>query len=78
MSVIVTVGIDLALESQSAKMRKFHKKRVDFYLNGAPSIVVEGMPAQGMKNHRNTQKINLGSGAGGANINLTTATPAES
>lgn len=71
-----TVGIDLALESQSAKMRKFHKKRVNFYLNGDSSIVVDGLPAQGMKNHRNTQKINLGSGAGGANINLTTATPA--
>lgn len=44
-----TVGIDLALESQSAKMRKFHKKRVDFYLNGDASIVVDGLPAQGMK-----------------------------
>lgn len=72
-----TVGIDLALESQSAKMRKFHKKRVNFYLNGDSSIVVDGLPAQGMKNHRNTQKINLGSGAGGANIDLTTATPAQ-
>ncbi|MCW5013588.1 DUF6260 family protein, partial [Enterobacter hormaechei subsp. xiangfangensis] len=72
-----TVGIDLVLESQSAKMRKFHKKRVNFYLNGDSSIVVDGLPAQGMKNHRNTQKINLGSGAGGANIDLTTATPAQ-
>ena len=72
-----TVGIDLVLESQSAKLRKFHKKRVNFYLNGDSSIVVDGLPAQGMKNHRNTQKINLGSGAGGANIDLTTATPAQ-
>lgn len=70
-----TVGIDLVLDSQAAKMRKFHKRRVAFYLNGDNTIQVQNYPAQGLKNHRNTAKINLGSGAGGANINLTTATP---
>ncbi|HCQ8452133.1 TPA: hypothetical protein OME04_001430, partial [Klebsiella oxytoca] len=37
----------------------------------------QNYPAQGLRNHRNTAKINLGSGAGGANIDLTTATPAQ-
>lgn len=41
------------------------------------AISVQGYKAQGLKNHRNTTKINLGSGAGGANIDLTTATPAQ-
>lgn len=72
-----TVGIDLMLDSQAAKLRKFHKRRVNFYLNGDPSISVDGYKAQGIKNHRNTTKINLGAGAGGANIDLTKATPAE-
>lgn len=72
-----TVGIDLMLDSQASKMRKFHKKRVAYYLNGNSAISVQGYKAQGLKNHRNTTKINLGSGAGGANIDLTTATPAQ-
>lgn len=72
-----TVGIDLVLDSQTAKTRKFHKRRVTGYLDGNPTIQVQNYPAQGMRNHRNTAKINLGSGAGGANINLTTATPAQ-
>lgn len=72
-----SVGIDLALDSQAAKMRKFHKKRVNYYLNGSDSISVNGYKGQGIRNHRNTAKINLGSGAGGASIDLTTATPAQ-
>lgn len=68
-----TVGIDLALDSQMAKMRKFNQKRVNYYLNGDSKIQVQSYPAQGIKNHRNTKKINLGSGAGGENIDLTTA-----
>lgn len=72
-----TVGIDLVLDSQMAKMRKFHKRRVNYYLNGDASIQVQNYPAQGIKNHRNTVKVNLGTGPGGANIDLTTATQEE-
>ncbi|GKX40433.1 hypothetical protein SOASR014_41720 [Pectobacterium carotovorum subsp. carotovorum] len=68
-----TVGIDLVLDSQMSKMRKFHKKRVNYYMNGNASIQVQNYQAQGLKNHRNTVKINLGAGAGGANIDLTSA-----
>lgn len=69
-----TVGIDLVLDSQAAKLRKFNKQIVSYVLNGAENIQVENYPAQGLKNHRNTIKLNLGAGAGGANINLATAT----
>lgn len=69
-----TVGIDLVLDSQAAKMRKFHKNLVSYVLDGDSAIQVQGYPAQGLRNHRNTIKINLGSGSGGANIDLTTAT----
>lgn len=69
-----TVGIDLVLDSQAAKLRKYHKKLVSYTLGGDAKIKVDGKEGQGIKNHRNTIKLNLGSGAGGANINLTTAT----
>lgn len=70
-----TVGIDLVLDSQAAKLRVFNSTIVDYILNGSDKIRVDGKPGQGLKNHRNTVKLNLGSGAGGANIDLTTATP---
>lgn len=69
-----TVGIDLVLDSQAAKLRKFNKALVSYVLDGDSKIQVESYPAQGLRNHRNTQKLNLGSGSGGANIDLTTAT----
>lgn len=67
-----TVGIDLVLDSQQAKMRKYHKKIVSYALDGDAKISVKGYKAQGLRNHRNTAKIDLG--AGGASIDLTTAT----
>ena len=70
-----TVGIDLVLDSQAAKLRKFNKRIVDYVLNGDSSIKVENYPAQGLKNHRNTIKVELG--ATGANIDLTSASQAD-
>lgn len=70
-----SVGIDLVLDSQSAKLRQYNRQLVDFVLNGNANIKVESYPAQGLRNHRNVVKLNLGSGAGGANIDLTTAAP---
>ena len=35
-----SVGIDLVLDSQMAKMRKFNQKRVNYYLNGDSKIQV--------------------------------------
>lgn len=72
-----TVGIDLVLDSQAAKLRKFNKQIVSYMLDGSSRIQVDAYPAQGLRNHRNTRKINLGAGAGGADIDLTTATAEE-
>lgn len=70
-----TVGIDLALDSQAAKARKFNKRIVNYILNGDASIQVQNYPAQGLKNHRNTIKIDLTTaGTSGAAIDLTSAT----
>ncbi|WP_322997948.1 major capsid protein [Castellaniella sp.] len=70
-----TVGIDLVLDSQAAKLRKFNKKLVSYILDGDSKIKVESYQAQGLRTHRNTYKVNLG--AGGVNIDLTTATQEE-
>ncbi|WP_432780760.1 major capsid protein [Escherichia coli] len=63
-----TVGVDLALDSQRLKLKKFNKERVRFYLEGSDRIVVEGKKAQGIKNHRNTQQLKM------TNEDLTTMT----
>lgn len=70
-----TVGIDLVLDSQEAKLRKFNKEIVSYTLDGKSNIQVQNYPGQGLRNHRNTIKINLG--AGGANLDLTAATPVQ-
>lgn len=70
-----TVGIDLVLDSQAAKLRKFNKRLVSYILDGDAKIKVENYPAQGLRTHRNTYKVNLG--AGGVNINLTTASQSD-
>lgn len=54
-----TVGIDLALDSQRLKLKKFNKARVQFYLNGNENMVVDGHKAMGIKNHKNTQQLTL-------------------
>ncbi len=70
-----TVGIDLVLDSQRAKERKFYKALVNYMLDGSNRINVGGYNGQGLRNHRNTVRIDLG--AGGANIDLTTASQVE-
>lgn len=67
-----TENIDLMLQSQRAKLVKFYEAMADYALNGNTRIQEANYPGQGIKNHRNTVKIDLTV----ANINLTTATPA--
>ncbi|HCS7251136.1 major capsid protein [Escherichia coli] len=54
-----TVGVDLALDSQRLKLKKFNKRRVKFYLEGNENMVVDGHKAMGIKNHKNTQQLTL-------------------
>ncbi|MNJ37753.1 hypothetical protein D3C77_325850 [compost metagenome] len=73
-----TEGFDLMMDSQRAKMRVYNDKLVDIVLNGAANIQVQSYASQGLRNHRNTKKIDLTTaGSGGGNINLATATAAE-
>ncbi|WXL23920.1 major capsid protein [Ectopseudomonas mendocina] len=72
-----SVGVDLVLDSRRAKLRKFYKQVVAYALSGSSKVNVDGKAGQGIKNHRNTIKINLGTGAGGVNIDLTTASQAD-
>lgn len=54
-----TVGIDLALDSQRLKLKKFNKARVKFYLDGNENMVVDGHKAMGIKTHKNTQQLTM-------------------
>ena len=67
-----TVGIDLVLDSQRAKLRKFNKQLVSYILDGDQRIKVASYPGQGLRNHRNTAKIDLTV----ASVDLTSANAA--
>lgn len=65
----LTEGIDYAVEAQALKMKWVMSNVADYMLNGDANIKSDGVTGQGIKNHRNTKKINLG--AAGFNIDLT-------
>ncbi|CNJ18647.1 Uncharacterised protein [Yersinia aldovae] len=65
-------NIDLVIESQARKMVKVFSTIADYYLDGSSRAKAGTYQGQGIRNHRNTKKIDLG--ASGANINLVTAT----
>lgn len=54
-----TIDIDLVSLSREEKYKKHIKKLVDYMLNGDKNIVVDKYPAQGIKNHRNTNQIDI-------------------
>lgn len=62
-------GLDKMLDSERAKLKKFYGAMNRYLLGGSANISVAGFKGQGIKNHRNTEKIDLASPA----INLTTA-----
>ncbi|MCQ9087376.1 major capsid protein [Vibrio alginolyticus] len=66
-----SVGMDLVLDSQEAKLKVYNENLVSYALDGKSTITVDGKQGQGGRTHRNTKKINLG--ASGANIDLTKA-----
>lgn len=74
----LTEAIDFATDAQALKMKWVLSNIADYMLTGDTKIKVDGAVGQGIRNHRNTVQVNLGSGTVGgvvgANINLTTAT----
>ena len=65
-------SFDALGDDQEAHTAKIRRDMAQYVLNGDATIVVQGYEAYGIKNHPQTNQINLG--AGGANINLTSAT----
>jgi len=65
-------SIDLYGDSVTLKTRKLTEKVGSYMLNGDITIKADGQAGEGIKNHRNTKKINLG--AAGYNIDLSSNT----
>lgn len=66
-------NFDALSDDQEAANAKLRRDMAQFVLKGDPNIVFQGYQAYGIQNHPLTKTINLGSGAGGANIDLTSA-----
>lgn len=65
-------NFDALADDQEAHTAKIRRDMALYALNGDTSIVFQGYTGFGIRNHPLSKSINIG--AGGANINLTTAT----
>lgn len=66
-------NFDALADDQEAVTAKLRKDQALYVLNGDPSIKFEGYAAVGIKTSPYSKVINLGSAAGGANIDLTSS-----
>lgn len=66
-------GFAPLVDDQEAATDKIKRNQADYALDGDATIVVGGYQAYGIRNSPFTKTINLGTGAGGASIDLTTA-----
>lgn len=66
-------NFDALADDQEAITAKVRKDQADYVLDGDPNIQFQGHAATGIRTNPLSKAINLGSGAGGVNINLTTA-----
>lgn len=62
-------GIELLSDSAAAKKKVIMERMADYLLNGSDKISVNGFKGQGIKNHRNTRKVDMTV----AGVDLTTA-----
>ena len=69
-----TEMVPLIQDSQTAKMDVYMAALAGYVANGSANISEAGFKGEGLKNHRNTEKLDLGTSA--FNINLTTANEA--
>lgn len=67
-------NFDALADDQESTTAKIRRDMASYVLNGDSTIVFQGYTGHGIRSHPLSKTINLGSGAGGANINLTTAT----
>lgn len=68
-------GFDALFDDQRNVLFNLRRDNALYVLNGDASLSVEAYKSYGVLNHPNSKSINLGSATGGANIDLTTATP---
>lgn len=66
-----SASLPIMIDSQRAKLEVFYANTNNYLLNGHANISEASFKGEGLKNHRNTAKVNLG--AAGANIDLTAA-----
>ena len=69
-----TEMVPLIQDSQTAKMDVYMAALAGYVANGSANISEAGFKGEGLKNHRNTEKLDLGTS--GFNVNLTTANEA--
>lgn len=70
-----TEGFDSLSDDQEACLAAIKRDMARYYLTGDSNIVIDGKEGEGIINHRNTEKINIG--AGGLNVDLINGTPDE-
>lgn len=66
-------GFDALADDQEAHTAALRENMADYALDGDASIKFEGATGYGIRNHPQTKLINLGSGVGGADIDLTSS-----
>lgn len=73
-NTLQNAGFDALADDQEAHTAAVKRNMAQYVLNGDAAISLRGYQGYGIFNHPNAVSINLGSAAGGANIDLTTAT----
>jgi hypothetical protein len=63
-------NFDALADDQEAALDKINRDMADYVLDGDSTIVFQGYAATGIRTNPLSKAINLGSGAGGANIDL--------
>jgi len=67
-------NFDALSDDQEAHTAKIRRDMALYALDGDANIQFQSFPAYGIRTHPLSKAINLGTGSGGANINLTSAT----
>lgn len=70
-------AIDAIMDDQEAQTAKINRDMALYALDGDPAMQFKGVACDGIRTNARSVSINMGSGAGGNNLDLTTATPAQ-
>lgn len=73
-NTLTSENFDALADDQEGATAKIRRDQALYVLNGDATIRFQGYQGYGIRNHPLAKSINLGTGAGGASINLTTAT----